>query len=548
MKPVIFKGIVPEHLLSQEAKARMAQELRAAAEDALPNVPASVALLKGALADQDTKAIVTALSVVLNDGEGAVSKTEAQRLTKRALLHLEGDCTSPITSHPTRHWRFWENPIFRLLAELPLAGMPECCDIMVELQLKVLSDGLSEKGYPHNFHDSLNEVAQALHKTDTEAAERFELRVMEAAPRFVPRRRLDKSFGDTGVLLEHNEAFLKRAWPKMSEYQREAFARQVELNWLPEDVALKFLAEGDLDRCARFTAATPQTISRALRSFMSPTAVSEGCHGPRSDSYALAIMKVPAWKPFSKDIGLLKDAFRSDWLGTQDNGERAIRRDRLAFMGHLMTSGMPASNCLALSHALWDDAIKCLESSPARYAAVSRAEILVELLYPPFVSIGHEALHKKLLQMDLLNNERLCPGGKPLLHSSDLSSFDDSIRRRLKFLEVDTAAINGFRAAFIDAGIISIDGVRPADQRKDIIGPALARNPGRLAEVDDIERFVELARRFQIPIELPADVNDAFRMQASMRAVMVAPPSAADPLAHVAPANPESRPRRRARA
>ncbi len=92
-----------------------------------------------------------------------------------------------------------------------------------------------------------------------------------------------------------------------------------------------------------------------------------------------------------------------------------------------------------------------------------------------------------------------------------------------------------FMAALVENGTIDLSSLPKKELTVDIVGPAVKRDPQRLAELTKLEDFTRMARLLGVPVQLPVAVQEATKVAQSMQDAM----AAADPLAV------ETAPRRR---
>jgi hypothetical protein len=90
-------------------------------------------------------------------------------------------------------------------------------------------------------------------------------------------------------------------------------------------------------------------------------------------------------------------------------------------------------------------------------------------------------------------------------------------------------------AALVENGTIDLISLPKKELTVDIVGPAVKRDPQRLAELTKLEDFTRMARLLGVPVQLPVAVQEATKVAQSMQDAM----AAADPLAV------ETAPRRR---
>lgn len=566
MKAVAFKGTVPQFI-----KPASIEEAAAKAPSAkTPSVKAPTArtaqtigellllhfnILKG-LEEHDTWKITHALCALLkcpDERRAFVSDEEFGRVCNTALKHLVDESGSDNPCRPSRPIQSWPESVFIHLGSCnPELEQLGCYDNLFELQ----SLALSESGVPYNskfyLHKAIWSRVGQLHATNPAQADEFELQVVAIDAEYAPMRSAPWQTGATPM----NRDFALRAIPLLDDGPLLRFLGSCDLDWLPEELAFKAIFfKPNKDACKRYSTATPKTIGNLLAQFAEPdvdafSMVRPSTFNVKGADLADAIARIPAWQDFAADLDQVRHAFKQNWLTLKD-GVRKMEPQVFECMAHMVGAGHVGAQ---LGSDMLKVSIQAIVEASTRGVAVAQAEELVDIIKTASKWFGFNLaeLHGQLLELDVMSNQAFCPEGEPLLGMTSGAAVDMDLNRFLRN-NVDADYSDCVRAAFIDAGIVNIGSLAAADQgREALVGAALRRRPERLSEIKDLERFIAVAKKFDIPVDLPPHVVEAYNLQDSMSkaakksaAAATAESVAADPLAHT-PSSP-ARPKRRAR-
>lgn len=541
MKPVVFAGEVPRHLMSEAAVAALNLQPVEQSPEQL-SLAWFVEVLRGDLSAATALQILEAANSVLAEPWNCksdappmcgpkLSDDEVTSLVTRALKHLQVFSADPASP---KHWRQWFSKEFATIESLGIrAGKFGCSEDLAKLAWRPLSDGCTH----YSLSDAVFAHVIELHSVNPAAADDFEFEVARTVPGYVPRRHGPwASSQPRSADLPNSREFAQRVLAVMTKAQVDSFVDCCDYDWLTANqVRYSMQLNPSSGRSSRFTKATKEYV-RELFEFMVSRPNVRG-----NDRAVLSLLDIPAWMELAADVEALRPTYQASPF-TRNGVVNSLHMSRASTLLAVART-LPAGTACVLLDDMVTAGMRELAAAPADKAR-DMASALIDLV--SFVANRSrpniEFLHKALLEHDYLSNPNVCPNGMAALGGEYGTKSDDEVRRQLKFLELPPEVITAYRAMFIEAGLVSIGSIRPIDQRKDIIGPALARNPERLAEVTDIERFVDLARRFSIPVELPDTVRPELRAQVAMESVM---PRAADPLAATDPLARSAQPARR---
>lgn len=556
MKAVAFRGTIPADIepalpVTKPAKAPPVKAAQTVDELLLHHFG-----ILNNLAAHDTSKITHAMCALLGcpyERRAFVTDEELGRVCNTALKHLVEESSSESPCRTSRPVKSWPESVFinlgALNEELEKLG---CYENLFALQ----SCALSEKGVPYNgrfyLHKALWSRVGRLHATNPAQADEFELDVLAMDAEYVPMRAAPWQKGGTPM----SRDFALQAIPLLDGGQLLRFLGSCDLDWLPEELARKAIFfKPEPAACERYTTATPETIASLLTLFAEPdvntfSMVRPSTFNVHGAHLAHAISRIPAWPKFASDLDQVRFAFKQNWLTLKD-GVRRMEPQVFECMAQMIGSGYVDAQ---LGSDILKVSIHAVLEAPTRAVAAAQAQELVDVIKAASKSFRFDLseLQGQLLKLDVMSNPVVCPEGESLLGMTAGAAVDYDLNRFLRH-NADADYSDGVRSAFIDAGIVNIGSLAAADQgREALVGAALRRRPERLAEIKDLERFIAVAKKFNIPVDLPERVVEAYSLKDSMQqsakpSTPAATPehAAADPLANT-PSSP-ARPKRRAR-
>jgi hypothetical protein len=381
-----------------------------------------------------------------------------------------------------------------------------------------------------------------LHQRSPEIADQAELDFMKKASDYLPQRHTNwYSKGSYNCTVPYTREFVARAREVASEAQRQALVLRAPLDFLSTaeiNEAILGLpgsapSEGNVRRFAEFPGAHPEHRMALAKVFVA--------HGWD------AIKHMPWFDGFARNLGAIRPLFDSDPFsefvpdraGDSAGGySRAVARVSVL---RAIAETHSSDNAHKLLNAVATAAMTAVKTSDK----VSRFEFFIGVIGTLAGTQGPRADIKHL--QDCIRGADL-GAARNLPVSPSLVAFAKDAQPRLEtvfsVMKTDSALL---LEAMVDSGFVKLNELAVKNLTADIIGPALARNPARIAEITDLKHFVATAKRFKIQVSLPPEAEAALAAEASMKSQMSGMASAGavaavDPLAGVdAPARKTTR-------
>lgn len=407
---------------------------------------------------------------------------------------IERACAQLLSNALASHWSGKQ-----LLAVLPAARNAAklgCLNAVADLSIALLQSPSLRKGDECYFAAVVEMYIDNVRERSGADAESLELEILRTTPRFECHRSPPWAPHRPGAT-RNTQEFAKRALPYLSGRQRLKFLDICDFDWLDlDDIKATLLSRPTPERGNRFSNCTKE-VARGLYLH-----IEQG--GRLLAQYLPCLSRVAGWKEFLEDEFLLVPLFQCDPLKESAGSGTAVWTSLLAL----------AEQCKApLRARLMEEMVKYTILS---YLAKSRASGLLsrdvgDLFQVLWHAVRHGAsiqrIRERLLSMRILGSPRLNPESMPLVHDS--GAMDESISS-LVHHGIPCETVNQFRSAMVECGLLSIGSVRNLPSDADILSAALRSAPSRLAEVSSLQLFVELARKFEIPVRLPEyEVADA---------------------------------------
>jgi hypothetical protein len=453
MKPVIFAGDVPDHLMSESALSeRNAKALEKLLKEA--SFELFVEVLRDDLKEATALQILTAARSLLSQPwkdnanplpEGPLKPTHAEvaSLVTRALKHLQKECTDQASA---KHWNLWTYNEFSAVRDMRFNAVKfGCSEDLAKLGLGILRDGCM--AYSHVMCDVVTAHVEHLHSIDPSKADDFEVAAIRSAPGYLPRRRAPwNSSSPHCEVVPNNKAFAQRALEVMSKSQEAVFINCCDYDWLSTDqVRRSMMSSPNEERSKRFTTATKTQLKQLFESL-----ASRGDHNNHQTSLD-CLLAVPAWKELAEDLGAIRAEYQAGPF-LNDGSSVRVNWARLRPL-LLVASRMPADKSAILRDDILIAGVQALAAAPperTRDTASSLVYLASALADPARPNIA--LLRQLLLERDFLNKPGICPGGKAVLDGELGAEVDGYVRRRMKHLGMSHDDIAAYRSIFIDAG------------------------------------------------------------------------------------------------
>ena len=364
-----------------------------------------------------------------------------------------------------------------------------------------------------SIHRILRQKISQVNALNPAAAETLELSLYAAIPAFSTARRPPGNERHDAphvraVYLYMTEQLTQDLLATTTGSRRAHVAKLADLDWLsPADVSDQ-ISSGSLtaDRINRFSKATAQDALAIMKACI------------RSASVINLGADVPGFKALAKSK-LILELF-DEPLYTKQHGYGHTVRSLLEVADSLP----PAQRAEPIAKLMSRAATELL-ATPADPKLPNHVVCFLHMAVEVAANNATDIVVATVSAMDLspfFDHDR----------SESHDQVDLEARRNAKYLGLSNEDTTRIRSALVTAGAIHIGSLRNSDLRAPIIGQALAKNPGRLAEIEDFRLFVETAKKLKINIELPEGVREAFKMSEVMNDVLAAnnPLAAADPL------------------
>jgi hypothetical protein len=517
--PIRFAGIIPTAALEKAPVAAEAQPLidRTSPEYMLKKLARFIAV--GTPAE---------LLSELYDCSGMLFKLDARR---RAVVI--GDAFDALRARPTMSWSsqamrtMFQTAQWECLGALPLVNA-----LAFDLLVARVGDG--DKLVPaavEMMHALARNHIHDTYQVDPARADDLEVTAHASSPEFQTGR--DKPWevrpdGARPHPIPLTEAFFQRILPLKAGPERATLLNMADMDWLTRDQQDHEIDAADMadERVAGFAGAAPYQVSNLIRRAMRGENAYSVLSVPNlavgaSHAIAQGLFSQPPMDATDADVNL--------------NHRLTVLKQVASAYPKPVSTGLMNQVAHAAARQLVDarvpdDVRVRLEQGvvPLVVMLAARGDCLA--------AASSDEICKMLASLDLQSLSRSTPRGQAY-HT------DNSLRIALSREGASRSDSTRIRSAVLASGLVGLEGIRASDLREAIIGEALKRRPERLAEITDLDTFLDVARRLRIPVELPDTVKESIRMAASMNAVIdkASMVSSNDVLAEVAEAPKKSR-------
>ncbi|MFK4705889.1 hypothetical protein ABIC83_002728 [Roseateles asaccharophilus] len=279
---------------------------------------------------------------------------------------------------------------------------------------------------------------------------------------------------------------------------------QCDLDWLSQEDVDRQLQRGmDWDRMVAFEGATDSQAQWMLRQVSAQDDLSNADH----EAFVAKVSRIPNFKDLVTRKEIIECLFQPFTM-TRHSAPPAHGSLSRFWPPHrllrLVADLQPtASEGTALLNRAIDD-MAAWVSDNGRYLGCNFAATCADLsqrmdILDPKASWKRSASAKHVLSVVReMDWERV-----GILHQPEADLAVRGIERVVASNPASLEAVRAVRVALIEAGAIHLSYLQKKDLTVKLVGPALRKEPGRLAEITDLAIFERLARIMNIPVRIP---------------------------------------------